>query len=181
MQPNIINKIKITKIDEQVYKQKGFDHRGCYGCDCDDACCKFGADFDKESYDLVMQFSNEIEALLDHKYKKEDWFENEWSGDTEYLGGNSIRSKTRADGFCMFHKVNARGCVLYELCMKKGLPKRLIPTICRLYPLNWDKGVLMVSDHKEPACNVYAKDNDTRRSLFETQKAEIDDCLDICE
>lgn len=181
-------KIKISKISERCYSQKGFDNRGCYGCNCDDSCCKFGADFDKESYDLVIKNKEIIEPLIECKIEK--CFDSEFSNDKEYLGENSIISLKGKNGYCVFHNKNKKGCVLYELVITKGISKRMIPSICRLFPLSWENGTIVVYDEleeKEPYplttipldCNCLELNNTTSNNLVITQKKEMDDIFDM--
>ena len=174
-------KIKITSISPGVFSQKGFDSCGCYGCACADACCRYGADVDQESHRLIMEHRCYIEKRLGAKL--ESCFEAKWSEEKDYLGGPSIRAAQRASGFCMFHLPDARGCVLFELAHKQGVPKRIIPSICRLYPLTWSSGKLLVYDEVygtiEPSCNCMDPKNITLRMLFETQKDPIGDIFYI--
>lgn len=174
-------KIKILKISKKCYLQKGFDDHGCYGCECDDSCCKFGADFDKESYDLVAENKQIIGEIIGKRI--ENWFEIKFSNDLEYLGKNSIRSIKGENGYCVFHKQKGKGCILYQLVSSgKITNRRIIPSICRLFPLSWNKSELIVCDEEGGTipkdCNCL-KSNITRKSLFDTQKKEIDDIFDI--
>ena len=53
--------MKITSISQDAMALKGFDDRGCFGCSCKDSCCRCGADFDKESYDLLLESRKLVE------------------------------------------------------------------------------------------------------------------------
>ncbi len=171
-----MDKIRITEIGGEVHKIKGFDHVGCHGSSCDDACCVHGADFDSESYELVMRFGNAIEEELEVSVA--DCFTGEWSGEKEFLGGDSTESEVGSSGYCVFHAVKGKGCVLYKLVTEKGLPRRLIPSICRLYPLTWAGGELLIAEDTYPRCNcLHGKG--TEKNLFETQRHEIEDIFDI--
>ena len=187
---NMKTKIKISKISKKCYSQKGFDSRGCYGCNCDDSCCKYGADFDKEAYDLVIQNKKIIEPLVECQVEK--CFESKFSNDKEFLGENSIRSLKGKNGFCVFHNKNRKGCILYKLVNTKGINKRIIPSICRLFPLSWENSTLIVYNELENTdqfplatipidCNCMELENTTSNNLVETQKKEIDDIFDINE
>lgn len=175
-------KIKISKISEKCYLQKGFDDRGCYGCDCNDSCCRYGADFDLESYKLVVLNKNLIEPLIGIKVDK--CFEKKFSNDQEFLGKNSIRSLRAKNGFCVFHNKRDKGCILYELVGEKGLDRRIIPSICRLFPLTWADGELIVYDEQKDAripgdCNCMEKRSVLSAGTLETQRKEINDIFDI--
>ena len=172
-----MKKIKLLHILPEAFEHTGFDQRGCYGCDCNDACCRYGADVDRESYDLIKAHSDEIEKLIGRSV--DECFEREWADDSEYLGGNAIRSRVGYNGYCRFHMPEGKGCSLYKLAIEKNLPRRIVPSICRLYPLTWDYGTMRVSDHIEPACNTLAADNHTRDNLVLTQRKEIADIFEI--
>lgn len=170
-------KIKIKKISKEIFSWKGFDRRGCYGHTCDDACCRDGCDVDKESYVLIWAHRRLIEKST--CIPLEECFEEDWSGDPEFLGGNSIESRVGRSGYCVFHLPGEKGCVLYRLADSKKAPRGIIPSICRLYPLTWGYGSLFITDDLKPTCNCLAGDNRSRRTIFQTQKREIDDIFDI--
>lgn len=166
-----MDKIKITTLSPCV-KNKGFDERGCYGCKCNDACCRYGADIDKISYDLIIKHKALVENII--KEKVENCFEKEPDTDPEFLGGSARRSIVK-NGFCVFHLKEGKGCSLYKLVSKDKIPKRIIPSICRLYPLTWENGRLYFENDVESTCNCLEAENVTKRTLFETQAAEVDD------
>lgn len=179
------NKIKISKISKQCFAQKGFEKGGCFTCKCKDSCCKdTGADFDKESYDLVMSHKNLIEPLI--KEKIENCFKKNWSHDKEFLGHDSIKSVKGNYGFCVFHNPKGRGCVLYNLVKTNKINKRMVPSICRLFPLSWERGKLLVyTEQKEKGCvipkdcNCLKPESKTSKNILETQKNAINNIFDI--
>jgi hypothetical protein len=171
-----MKKIRITKISEEAYSQKGFDQRGCYGTGCNDMCCVGGCDVDKEAYDIILKNRKIIEEEL--CIRIEDCFKKQWSGDKEYLGGNSIESQESESTMCIFHLKSRKGCILYKLVTEKKLPRRAIPTICRLYPLNWDNGKIYVDGEIEKVCNCL-KDNKTTKTIIETQQKEMKDIFEM--
>jgi len=176
-------KIKISKISKKCFLQKGFNEKGCYGCKCDDACCKYGTDFDQESFNLVIQNKDIIEKLIGKKIN--DCFRKTFSKDSEYLGNNSIRSVKGENGFCIFHSKQGKGCILYQLVRSGKISnRRIIPSVCRLFPLTWDNGKLQVYDEQEGYiiphdCNCIEKENTTKKNILETQKSEIEDIFDL--
>lgn len=182
----VAKKIKIKEVSEGAKRQKGFSDgpfSGCLNCPCGQdkkggACCRYGCDVDKEAYDLIFQNRNLIETTI--KRKLEDCFGNNWEKGS-FLGGSAVRSLVRKeDGYCIFHKKDARGCWLVDLMIKNGLSRRLIPTICRLYPLTWtDDGVLDIDDEIEMGCDCIREENKTKKSILETQKEEIEDIFDF--
>ncbi len=174
-----MKKIPINKVADEVFQKKGFDKKGCYGCSCDDECCKFGADIDKESYDLIFHNREIIEKELGIDLD-ESFDETDTSVNSDYLGGGHHRSITRPDGFCVFHNIGTKGCLLYKLAIEKKLSKRIIPTICRVYPLTWNDERLHIEEWIPDACNCLEIDNDASH-LFDTQKHEIDDIFEISD
>lgn len=173
-----MNKIPIKKISKKCFTTSGFGG-GCLEASCGDACCRYGADFDKASYDLVLAHRGLIEEKTG--VKLEDCFDNEWTGEDEYLGGDCMCSTVLPEGHCAFHSPSGKGCVLYQLVHEKGLPRRVIPSICRLYPLTWGNGHLMVYDEDgedfEKGCACFDPRLRASKSLLETQKHEIDDII----
>ena len=174
-----MDKINISKISKKVFFKKGFDSVGCHTSSCDDSCCNGSAAVDKEAYDLIIQHRELIEKELG--VKLEECFYGEWSGDKEFLGGNSIGTNQDDDYFCMFRLPNRKGCVLYKLVMEGRIKRRIIPSICRLYPLTWDDGELCFEDGIEPECRCLHKANGSSKSIFETQIKEIKDIFRISD
>ena len=173
------SQMKITNISRDAMALKGFDERGCFGCNCKDSCCRFGADFDKESYELLLENRELVEEQTGIKI--EDCF-LDWSGDPFFLGGNSIEGKLH-NGTCIFHNRKGKGCILFGLVIKHGLDRRMIPSTCRLFPLTWDKTSLVaypeikikqMPDIPED-CNVFEEQNKVTKSLLQTQAFEIKD------
>jgi len=176
-------KIKISSISEQCHVQKGFGQDGCLGSNCDDACCRYGADFDRAAFDLVFSHRELVESLTE--IKLEYCFEDEWSGYRDYLGGDSIRSNVGPGGYCVFHAPEGKGCVLYKLVFNHQVSRRILPSVCRLYPLTWDGGELAVynesddGDIIEPGCVCLDPDKSSASNLLVTQKHEIADIFDL--
>lgn len=169
-----MNKIVITKIADEILSHKGFDQRGCYGCMCNDTCCASGADVDRETYDMIMAHRQAIEQVL--QISLDVCFEKEWLGQTDFLGENAI-STTIRNGICALHLPNGRGCALFYLAMRDNLPRRLIPSTCRLYPLTWQNGELALFNGIAPSCNCLDTENCGVKTLWETQQEAIEDIL----
>ncbi len=171
-----MDKIFISKISEEVHQLKGFDETGCYGCSCDDACCSYGADVDKLSYQLIIQYKDFIEPVIQEKI--ENCFEDSWLNDKEFLGEAAIRSKTKK-GKCIFNLQEKKGCILFKLVFNDHFPPRLIPSICRLYPITWQHGQLEIYKLIEPQCNCLDIKNKSKSSIFMTQQKAIEDIFEI--
>ena len=172
-----MNSIEIVGISEELFQLKGFDEKGCFGSDCQDACCRKGCDVDKESYGLIMQYRRDIEAFLE--FPLEDCFEKVWSDQIDFLGGGSIRSSL-INGSCSFHIPAGKGCVLFRLITERNYPKKMLPSICRLYPVTWDKRILCLEKDIEKTCNCLDPHNPGTTKLWDTQKEAIEDIFIIC-
>ena len=170
--------IALDFIDPLCYVQRGFDGRGCYGSDCHDACCRYGADVDRATHTLIMDHVDSLEKKVGSD--RTQWFSEAWSGQADFLGGDSIRSNVGADGYCVFHVPNGKGCALYQLAFS-GIDLTIVPSICRVYPLSWDGGQLKVSDHLEPSCNCVHASHCSTHSLLETQTHEVEKIFQIAE
>ena len=171
-----MKKIRIIGIDKEVHSFRGIDKTGCFHTECDDACCRHGADVDKESYDLIFMHREIIEKEIG--YRIERCFKKRWLNDEHYLGGNAIETRVGDSGFCMFHVTTGKGCTLYKLVHERDLPRRIIPSICRLYPLTWAEGRLTVTDDLYSTCNCMKPDA-FKKSILATQKREIEDIFHI--
>ena len=173
-----MEKIPVKSISNECHTRKGFG-ANCLSASCADACCRHGADFDSTSHKIVFANRDIVETAIGVKLER--CFDEEWTGKKEYLGGDCINSCVLPSGYCAFHSPKGRGCVLYELVNEKGLPRRVIPSICRLYPLTWDDGHLMVYDEDgeefEKGCACSDPSLMSSKSLFETQKHEIHDII----
>jgi len=171
-----MEKIEIVHVTENIYTHRGFSEKGCYSSPCMDNCCRKGCDTDKETYELIMQQKDEIEKILDRSI--EECFEKEWSGQTDFLGGNSI-SSTVINGTCSFHTCNGKGCVLWQMVFQQNCSRRIIPSTCRLYPITWDNGTMKLIDTIEKECDCLKPCNHLATNLWKTQKEAIDDIFFI--
>jgi hypothetical protein len=147
---------------------------------CLDICCENGCDVDLASLRLIYRYRHMIEPLI--KAKVEECFSTGFKADDDYIGGAYRETAVRdRDGRCAFHLVGRKGCSLFYLWMKKRLPKRLVPTICRTYPITWHRGRLFVDRPLRWACKCREKTPRGMKapSLFETQKREIRVLFDI--
>ena len=125
----------------------------------------------------------EVITIIEKKIN--NCFEETFSKDSEYLENNSIRSVKGENGFCVFHNKQGKGCVLYQLVQLGEISnRRIIPSICRLFPLTWNNGELKVYDEQENCiipndCNCIEQENTTKKNILETQEPEIGDIFDI--
>jgi hypothetical protein len=172
-----MDKISISKIEPLVFSQLGFDECGCLGCPCNDSCCGYGADVDRESYKLIFSHRNQIEKIIG--IKLEQCFSGKWSNDREFLGGNSIRAKKLRRGKCAFHLPKGKGCALYQLAWGGKAEMRIIPSICRLYPVSWNNGRIYLCRKIEIDCNCIDSKNRSKMSVFEHHKKAVEDIFKI--
>ncbi|HHD10902.1 MAG TPA: hypothetical protein ENK42_00540 [Deltaproteobacteria bacterium] len=175
-----IKKIKIRKIDPEVVRQKGLFGGGCLETGCDDICCEYGCDVDYGTLKLIYRYRHLIEPLIGASV--DDCFSTELTPDDDYIGGAYRETLVREeDERCAFHLKDGRGCSLFYLWQTKGLPKRIVPTICRIYPITWHRGHLFVDRPIKRACRclervpkgVYIP------SIYETQRRDILALFDI--
>lgn len=175
-----MGKIKITDVDYEIFLHKGLFGDGCYGAECDDECCQWGCVVDLESYNLIVKHRDLIEPLIEDTI--EECFDTEMRRDRDYLGGSVIESKSRErDGRCAFHLSEGKGCSLYYLWRTKGISKRIIPTICKIWPVSWYRGYLILTTPIRRACkcNEKAPEGLEVPNLYETQRMEIHSLFDI--
>lgn len=179
--PNV-KKIKIRTVEIDIAKQKGLFDEGCFESQCDDVCCEFGCDVDQASLKLIFKHRKLIEPLI--KAKLEDCFSTELKVDDDYIGGAFRETAVRdSDERCALHLRDKKGCSLYYLHMIKKLPRQIIPTICKTYPVTWHRGNLFVDRPLRRACKCMESGGRKRRvpSLYETQKRDIMKVFDIPE
>lgn len=184
------SKLKLTSISDKARKHKGFSggpFGGCLHCPCGvdgkgGACCRYGCEVDGASYELLFENRDLVEAVVGTPL--ETCFEGPMIIDNDYLGGRYIMSNINpANGYCVFHNKTEKGCALFSLMKEKNLPARIMPAICRLYPLTWNEGHMFLYDEVvgsiEVNCDCTLVSNETRKLLIETQLEEILDIFDL--
>jgi len=171
-----MEKIEIVQVSERLFTQKGFKEKGCYSSICMDACCRQGCDVDKETYDLILEHREDIERMLGRSL--EQCFVQEWSGEADFLGKNSIAS-TIINGTCPFHTIYGKGCVLWQMVLHDGCPRRMIPSTCRLYPVTWHNGVLDIVQNIEKDCSCLNQSDCGARNLWTSQLEAIEDIFQL--
>lgn len=172
-----MEKIQITKVSDKIFNKK-IRENGCYSSLCVDACCRKGCDVDKISYDYILLYKNDIENILGIPI--EACFEENWSNQLDFLGGNSISSTVR-NGRCPFHVSFGKGCLLWQMVIMDKCPVRMIPSTCRLYPITWDKGEMRLVAEVEKTCVYLDSPRREGLSLWETQQEAIQDIFHLTE
>lgn len=174
-----MDKIPITKVSEKVHQQKGFPSgpfNTCLTCKCGDnnqggACCEKGVYVDYESYELILKHRDYLEKKVGIEIEK--CFDADWYDETHFLGKKGIGTVTK-DGTCVFRVRSGQGCEIVSYVLANDLPRRMIPSACRLYPITWSRGKLFLEKAKKN-CVCIDKNNLESSSVFQTQKEEIDD------
>ena len=168
-------KIKISTIDPEVFTHKGLFAEGCYGSKCEDECCVWGCDMDYGTLKVVLKHRDMVEPLIGEKI--ENCFSTELARDDDYAGGAYRQTRVRdEDDRCAFHLRGEKGCALFYLWLKEGLPKTIVPTICRTYPITWNRGALFVDRPLRRQCKAReAKPMGAAMapSVWATQKKEV--------
>lgn len=174
-----VNRIKVTSIAPDIHVQNGLFDEGCYEKDCEDICCQYGCDVDRSSLKLIEKYKKRIEPLV--KAKIEDCFSTPLKADDDYIDGGWRETAVRPSiDRCMFHFPDKKGCTLYYLHKIKGLPKKLVPTICKTYPITWNRGELFIDRPLRSECKCLdATGGREVPSIFDTQKHELGAVFDI--
>ncbi len=174
-----VKKIKVTTIDPEIHVQNGLFDEGCFGSDCEDICCQYGCDVDRSSLKLIEKYRDRIEPLI--KAKIEDCFSTPLKVDDDYIDGGWRETSVRESiDRCMFHFPKQKGCSLYYLHKIEGLPRKLVPTICKTYPVTWNRGALFVDRPLRSSCKCLESTGGKEvPSLYETQKNELALVFDI--
>lgn len=178
-----MNKIPIKEISGELHTAKGFDSgpfSNCLACRCGEeaeggACCSLGVNLDKESYDYIFQYRHFIEPELGEPI--ENCFDKEWLDDTEFLGGQGISTELKNDT-CIFRTGKTPGCTIIGAVIRHNLPRRMIPSACRLYPITWSEGRMFLDDLRKN-CVCGSDDNQTKRTIMESQKQEVEDIFEL--
>lgn len=177
-----MKKIRITSVDPRTKTKQGLFGDGCYGSDCYSECCEFGCDVDLATLKVIERYKEEVESLVGAKL--EDCFSTKLKEDDDYIGGayreTAVRKK---DKTCALRLKDQKGCSLFYLWAVKKAPKRIVPTICRVYPITWHRGKLFIDSpiRQGCVCKVKIPKGLKAPSLFETQWKEIKALFDIQE
>jgi len=178
-----MKKIPITKIDPDVFHLRGIAEGSfskCLESPCGrskgDGCCWWGVSVDRESYGLMKKHQKRLDAFL--PVPLDECFEGT-NDDPEFLGGGAIDTKVRKDHWCALHHTDKRGCALVDFVFKNGLPHRMIPSACRIYPLTWERGKLKVAKTIYKNCHCLLDQHTVDESFFESHRKELEDIFAI--
>lgn len=112
-----------------------------------DACCQYGCDVDLTERDAILARAESIRPVLAAEVQHLPWFdESAPEQDPDTPSGTVVRTAVHDEG-CLFLAHDRRGCAIHRAAFEQGWDFRGVkPTICRLFPLTYGDGAIMVSD-----------------------------------
>jgi Fe-S-cluster containining protein len=112
-----------------------------------DACCQYGCDVDLTERDAILARAESIRPVLAEEVRSLPWFdESAPERDPDTPSGTVVRTAVHKGG-CLFLAHDLRGCAIHRASIEQGWDFRGVkPTICRLFPLTYGDGAIMVSD-----------------------------------
>jgi Fe-S-cluster containining protein len=111
-----------------------------------DACCQYGCDVDLGERAAILERADQIRPLLRAEVANAPWFGDEQEEDEDYASGRAVRTEVWNDG-CVFLAHDQRGCAIHRASIEQGWDYRGVkPHICRLFPLSYGEGYIVVSD-----------------------------------
>jgi Fe-S-cluster containining protein len=112
-----------------------------------DACCQYGCDVDLYERDAILARAASIKPVLAAEVLELPWFdESEPEHDPDVPSGTVVRTAVHGGG-CLFLSHDARGCAIHRASIEQGWDFRGVkPSICRLFPLSYGEGMIVVSD-----------------------------------
>src|SRR5262245_62458575 len=125
-----------------------------------DACCQYGCDVAVTERDAILARAGTIRDVLAERARDLPWFdESEPEQDPDV--GTVVRTATLDDG-CIFLAHDRRGCAIHRAALEQGWDYRGVkPTVCRLFPLTYGDGAIMVSDDYPDYSCAYEPDAPT--------------------
>src|SRR5262245_15640834 len=112
-----------------------------------DACCQYGCDVDLTERDAILARAELIRPVLAAAVRELPWFdESAPERDPDTPSGTVVRTAVHQGG-CLFLAHDLRGCAIHRASLEQGWDFRGVkPSICRLFPLTYGDGAIMVSD-----------------------------------
>ncbi|MSP92262.1 MAG: DUF3109 family protein [Myxococcales bacterium] len=129
----------VRHVDPFIFRARYF--AACMDCTtCHDWCCQWGCDVDRAQADQIVAELGP--ALADRFGDAEQWFGAEATVDADFPSGQYVSSRV-VDGACVFRQRGGRGCGIHAHLAASGLDyHERKPTLCWLFPLLIDRGVL---------------------------------------
>ncbi|HEX4452860.1 MAG TPA: hypothetical protein VH143_18425 [Kofleriaceae bacterium] len=140
-----------------------------------DACCQYGCDVDLFERDAILARAAAIKPVLRADVRELPWFdESEPEHDPDVPSGTVVRTSVFEDR-CLFLAHDRRGCAIHRASLEQGWDFRGVkPSICRLFPLSYGEGMIVVSDdyhdyscaYDDAAPTLYRVARDALADLF---------------
>jgi Fe-S-cluster containining protein len=127
-----------------------------------DACCQYGCDVDLFEKDAILANADKIRPVLAPEVQHLPWFdESEPEHDPDVPSGTVVRTAVHSKG-CLFLSHDKRGCGIHRASLEQGWDFHGIkPSICRLFPLSYGEGMILVSDDYQDYSCAYHADSPT--------------------
>jgi Fe-S-cluster containining protein len=127
-----------------------------------DACCQYGCDVDLFERDQIIAKADLIRPVLRAEVQNLPWFdESEPEHDPDVPSGTVVRTAVHEDG-CLFLAHDKRGCAIHRASIEQGWDFHGVkPSICRLFPLSYGEGTILVSDDYHDYSCAYTDDSPT--------------------
>jgi len=140
-----------------------------------DACCQYGCDVDLFERDAILARAETIKPVLAAEVRELPWFdESEPEHDPDVPSGTVVRTAVHGSG-CLFLSHDKRGCAIHRASLEQGWDFHGVkPSICRLFPLSYGEGMIVVSDdyhdyscaYQDDAPSLYQVARDALAALF---------------
>jgi len=140
-----------------------------------DACCQYGCDVDLHERDAILARADAIKPVLAAEVRELPWFdESEPEHDPDVPSGTVVRTAVHGGG-CLFLSHDKRGCAIHRASLEQGWDFHGVkPSICRLFPLSYGEGMIVVSDdyhdyscaYQDDAPSLYQVARDALAALF---------------
>jgi Fe-S-cluster containining protein len=138
-----------------------------------DACCQYGCDVDLFERDAILARAATIKPVLRAEVRELAWFdESEPEHDPDVPSGTVVRTAVFEDR-CLFLAHDRRGCAIHRASLEQGWDFRGVkPSICRLFPLSYGDGMIVVSDDYRDYSCAY---DDTAPTLYRVARDSLGD------
>jgi len=139
-----------------------------------DACCQYGCDVDLFERDAILKRADSIKPVLSAEVRDLPWFdESEPEQDPDVPSGTVVRTAVHGGG-CLFLSHDARGCAIHRASIEQGWDFRGVkPSICRLFPLSYGEGMILVSDDYVDYSCAYEPDAPTLYQVARDALADL--------
>lgn len=139
-----------------------------------DACCQYGCDVDLHERDAILARAESIKPVLAAEVRELPWFdESEPEHDPDVPSGTVVRTAVHGGG-CLFLSHDARGCAIHRASIEQGWDFRGVkPSICRLFPLSYGEGMIVVSDDYVDYSCAYEPDAPTLYQVARDALADL--------